>query len=391
MTKLLCLPGLIDIHVHLRDPGQTQKEDFYTGTCAALAGGITTVFDMPNNINPVFHQKVLEEKSIIAEQKAVCDYGLYFGTDGKNTRVFGQVAGKVVGLKVYLSLTTGKYVINDEDLMDLIFRRWPKQKIIVIHAEGDRVDLAIKLGAKHRNKFHITHINTKETLEKVIEAKKEGLNLTCDVTPHHLCLTESVKTSGRGSNTEDVKTPRGGSECLLAGRQGLPRGGGICSEGFYTVKPPLAKKEDQEFLWNNIDKIDCICTDHAPHTINEKQSINPPAGVPGLETMLPLLLTAIKDGCLSLNNLIRLTNINPQKIFGFKQDKDTYVEVAAEQKYIIENRDLKTKCGWSPFSGREITGKVKKVFIRGSKVFEDGKILVNPGFGKSVLLDQSLH
>ncbi|MCL5797625.1 MAG: amidohydrolase family protein, partial [Patescibacteria group bacterium] len=127
MPKILRLPGFIDIHVHLRDPGQTNKEDFYTGTCAAIAGGVTSVFDMPNNLEPIFSIEALEKKEREAREKAVCDYGLYFGTDGKNTELFEKVARRVVGLKLYLSLTTGKYVVGNPDLVSLIFKKWPKK------------------------------------------------------------------------------------------------------------------------------------------------------------------------------------------------------------------------------------------------------------------------
>src|SRR3972149_4894063 len=150
--KLLRLPGLIDIHVHLRDPGEIQKEDFYTGTLSALAGGVTTVFDMPNNIVPIFSRKSLLEKLSVAKSKAVCDFGLYFGSIGDNISEFEKAAADVIGLKVYLSLTTGKYVLGDEDKLKIIFQNWPKQKIIVFHAERDRIDLVIRLMEKYGNK-----------------------------------------------------------------------------------------------------------------------------------------------------------------------------------------------------------------------------------------------
>jgi len=352
MSNIVRLPGIIDIHVHLRDPGQTQKEDFYTGTCTALAGGVTAIFDMPNNLEPIFSSQKLEEKIEIARQKAVCDYGLYFGTDGENISQFKKVSDKVVGLKVYLSLTTGKYVIGDEELVEKVFREWPREKIIVVHAEGDRVDLAIRLAEKYNNKLHITHISTQESLEKIIEAKKNKLNITCDTAPHYLFLT-----------TDDLSK---------LGNLGI-------------VKPPLGSKKDKEFLWSNIDKIDCIVSDHAPHTLNDKEGKPTPAGLPGLETTLSLLLTAMNQDRLSLRDLIRLTNINPQKIFGYYQDKKTFVEVDNSEKYIIENKNLKTKCGWSPFNGWQMQGKVKAVYIRNIKVFENDKLLASPGFGKQVI------
>ena len=120
MPKLLRLPGLIDIHVHFRDPGQTYKEDFYTGTCSALAGGVTVVFDMPNNIRSIFTQEDLQEKVNIAQKKAVCDWGLYFGTDGKNIDEFDKVRDLVAGLKIYLEETTGGLIVENKNLVEKI-------------------------------------------------------------------------------------------------------------------------------------------------------------------------------------------------------------------------------------------------------------------------------
>jgi carbamoyl-phosphate synthase/aspartate carbamoyltransferase/dihydroorotase len=352
MSKTLRLPGLIDIHVHFRDPGQTHKEDFFTGSSAALAGGVTTVFDMPNNQEPILTHEKLLEKLEVAKQKAVCDFGLYFGTDGKNTDQFEKVIDKVIGLKVYLGVTTGKLVIEDEELVKRVFENWPKNKVIAIHAEGEKVDLAINLGTKFGNKIHITHMATKKDLEKIIEAKKNKCNVTCDTTPHYLLLTDTYLTQ---------------------------------NPGFGQVKPPLASKNDQDYLWDHLSDIDCIASDHAPHTTFEKQSANPPSGMPGLETMLPLLLNAIKQGRISIEEIIRLTNTDPQKIFDYKQDKETYMEVDPDEEWMVENKNLKTKCRWSPFERWKVKGKVKRVFIRGWKVFENGKILANQGFGKNLL------
>ncbi|OGG16666.1 hypothetical protein A3D05_03035 [Candidatus Gottesmanbacteria bacterium RIFCSPHIGHO2_02_FULL_40_24] len=355
--KIIKLAGLVDIHVHFRDPGQTFKEDFHTGSVSALAGGITTVFDMPNNLIPVFKKSVLFDKFKIAGKKAVCDWGLYFGSVGDNTHEFEKVAGYVVGLKVYLSLTTGKYVVADEEKIKAIMAAWPKNKNIVFHAEGDRVDLIIKLTEKFKNKVHVTHINTRESLEKIIYAKKNKLPVTCDVTPHHLFLDN---TSVKAADCPPMETVSN------------------------FVKPPLATKRDRDFLWENLSWIDCLVSDHAPHTLAEKNSVNPPPGVPGLETMLPLMLTAVNDGRLSLKDLIRLTSVNPRKIFGLSKDDSSYVEVDTDDKYRIDNRYLLTKCGWSPFHGWEVTGKIKKVVIRNMAVFENGLILARKGSGKNV-------
>lgn len=352
MSKIIRLPGLIDIHVHLRDPGQIQKEDFYTGTSAALAGGITTVFDMPNNIQPIFIEKLLLEKDNIAKEKAVCDYGLYFGTNGRNTDEFEKVKDKAIGLKVYLNMTTGKLLIEDEGLVDKVFKSWPKNKVIVVHAEDEKIDLTIDLCGRHKNKIHITHVSSRKDLQKIIDAKLKGLPITCDVTPHHLFL-----------NNSDL----------------------VYLDRFGEVKPSLKSQEDVDYLWDNLKSVDCIATDHGPHTRQEKRLFDSPSGMPGLETMLPLLLTAVAKKRINLDDIIRLTNINPQRIFGFKQEENTYVEVDTEEKYIIKNEDLKTKCGWSPFHGRSVYGKVVSVYLRGKKVFGNGKTLVSAGFGKNII------
>ncbi|MBI4066992.1 amidohydrolase family protein [Candidatus Gottesmanbacteria bacterium] len=381
MGKPIRLPGLIDIHVHFRDPGQTDKEDFYTGTSAALAGGVTTVFDMPNNLVPIFTLKTLLEKMKIAEKKAVCDYGFYFGTDGKNITEFEKVKGLVIGLKVYLTLTTGKYLLDNGQKLEEVFESWPKEKVIVVHGEGDKIDLAINLAKKYKNKVHITHVSKKNDLQVIIEGKKTNSNITCDVTPHHLFLSkEQISAKNTSGVARRVYPERS--------RRDSPDGGGTAN-GFYEVKPPLASRVDQDFLWEHLKDIDAIATDHAPHTIEEKKSNTPPSGMPGVETTLPLLFTAVKDGRLTMKDLIRLTNTNPQMIFGFRQNKNTCVEIDPDEKYTIENENLKTKCSWSPFARREVYGRVQKVFIRGEKVFEKGKILAKPGLGRNILSPKS--
>lgn len=352
MNKLVRFPGLIDIHVHLRDPGQTHKEDFFTGTKAALAGGVTTVFDMPNNNDPILTEKLLSEKNEIAKQKALCDYGLYFGTDGKNINEFEKVANEVIGLKIYLNMTTGGLLIGDVWLIDKIFKYWPKNKIIVVHAENEMIDFALDLCRKHGNRLHVTHISKRNDLEKIIDVKRLNLPVTCDVTPHHLFLTDK---DGKYLN------------------------------GLVQVKPELQSQSDVDYLWDNLSKIDCIASDHAPHTSEEKKAFDPPSGLPGLDTMLPLLYTAVRQKRLSITDLIRLTNTNPQKIFGYKQDKNTFVELDPKEEYQIENKNLLTKCGWSPFEGWNVYGKVKRVYIRGQNVYEEGKVLVDRGFGRNIM------
>lgn len=347
---MIRLPGLIDVHVHLRDPGQTEKEDFYTGTSAALAGGFTTILDMPNNKIPVTSIKALEEKQEIASKKIVCDVGFYAGSLGDNLIELIKVESYVFGLKLYLNKTTGNFVI-DENKLTKVFLEWKSIKSILVHAEEDVLGTIISVVKKTGKKVHICHVSNQIQLSQIIKAKKSNLPITCGVTPHHLFLTnKDAKKLGP----------------------------------FALMKPELGSKKDQEFLWKNLEYIDVIESDHAPHTIEEKNSEKMPFGVPGLETTLPLLLTAVSEKKLSINRLIELCFENPRKIFNIKTDEKTYVEVDEKEEYIIDNKKLFTKCGWSPFNGWKVKGKVKKVFIRGINVFENGKILVKPGFGKVI-------
>ncbi len=362
---MLTLPGLIDPHVHLRDPGQTHKEDFTTGTMAALAGGFTTILDMPNNAIPITTLDLLTSKEKIAKKKIVCDVGFYFGSLGDNLTEFKKVQNKVFGLKLFLNQTTGNFTI-DLDTFKKICTAWKSSVIasdppaggvrgnpinnlpILLHAEQDILEEAINIAHATNQRLHVCHIGSSE-LQIIINAKEKGLQVTCGVTPHHLFLTEK--------------------KVELLGAYG-------------NVKPSFKSQKDVDFLWKNIDKIDLIESDHAPHAKEEKESANPPFGFPGLETTLPLLLTAAHQDKLTIPDIQRLCHDNPAKIFNINIDPQTHIEIDENEEWTIKNENLRTKCGWSPFNGWKVKGKVKKIFLRGTKVFEDGKILVKPGFGK---------
>jgi dihydroorotase len=349
MAEIIKLPGLIDPHVHLRDPGQTHKEDFLTGTSAALAGGFTTVMDMPNNVEPITTLERLEAKIAGAGSQAVSDIGFHFGTLGDNFDEFPKVIDKVKGLKIYLNVTTGNFIIDKSKLLD-IYKAWPGTKPILLHAEDDVSDLVWDTLVDTRKTTHMCHVSSRAELEFVIRAKDAGLPISCGVTPHHLFLT----------NTDADKLG-----------------------AFAHMKPVLKSKQDQDFLWQNLEYIDVIESDHAPHTKAEKDSPAPPFGVPGLETTLPLMLTAEAEGRITREQLIERLHANPARIFNVATDDTTYVEVKMEE-YEIRNEDLLTKAGWSPFAGRRVTGKVQLVVLRGQTVFENGKVLAKPGTGKVI-------
>ncbi len=350
---MIKLPGLIDTHVHLREPGATQKEDFESGTKAALAGGYTTVLDMPNNPEPTISSEALEKKISLAEGRVYCDVGFHFGATKESTQHFDSIRNKVFGLKVYMNHTTGTLLIEDKIILEDIFVHWPKDKILMVHAEGPTLKIAIQLAKKHGNKLHVCHISLAEEIEYIKKAKLDGLSITCEVTCHHLFLTQNdAKKLGPYSK----------------------------------MRPPLATKEDQEALWKGVQDgtVDTIASDHAPHTRTEKNSPNPPNGVPGLETTLPLLLTAVNEGRLTIEKLIQLTSENPRRIFYIPPQPDTFVEVDMNENYKIDPSKFYSKCKWSPFAGLEVTGKVKKVVLRGEKVFENGVVLANSVSGEII-------
>lgn len=334
--NLIRLPGLIDSHVHLREPGSTVKEDFKTGTKAAVAGGFTAVCDMPNNCIPTTTFKRVQQKIKLAK-KAICPVYFYLGADQDNTGQFDRCFPLVKGLKVFLNATTGPLLIEKQAVLQKIFQLWPGQKPILVHAEDDKVALVIGLVACFKKKVHFLHISQKTELELIIKAKKQGLPITCEVTPHHLFMDKSWQKK---------------------------------LKGFAAMKPGLKSKKDVAFLWDNLKYINTFGTDHAPHTIKEKKSNNPPFGVPGLETALPLLLTAVNQKKLTLQDIIARFYTNPKEIFNIKQSKNTYIEVDLKKRWIIKNKNLFTKCRWSPFDNWKVQGKVLKTVINDKKIYE---------------------
>ena len=339
VKKLLELPGFVDVHVHLREPGGVQKEDFETGTRAAIAGGYTQILDMPNNIPPTISEDALGNKISRARGRIWCDIGFHFGATAESTKYFPKLYKKAFGLKVYMNQTTGSLLVESDEERELIFKSWQSNLPIMIHAEGETVEVAIKLAKKFDRPLHVCHIDY-DQLASIQRAKKEGLRISCEVCPHHLFLNkESVKRLG-------------------------PLG---------IMKPPLLSKKDQQGLWRNLDKIDMISTDHAPHTLEEKfDQKEPKFGVPGLETTLPLMLTAVEKGLLTLERLIEMTSTNTRKIFRLPNQPKTHIIVDTSKKYKIANKKLFTKCQWTPFKDLEGRGEVRKVVLRGETVFEDG-------------------
>jgi len=349
------LPGLIDPHVHVREPGQTHKEDWDSATQAALAGGVTMILAMPNTSPPVFDASTLEVALEAARQKARCDYAQFVGAGPENAQVLPAIAAEAAGLKMYLDTTFGELRLDEMSLWMPHFAGFPKESPIVLHAESRSMAAGILFAAIYDRPVHIAHISLKEEVLLIKAAKERGLKVTCEVCPHHLFLSK-----------DDIPAISNGHP------------------GRGEVRPRLGTKEDVDSLWEHIDVVDCFATDHAPHTIEEKDSDNPPPGFPGLETLLPLLFTAVNQGRMTMNQIVEKSIDNPRKIFNLPEQPETWIEVDEHAEYEIKASEQFSHCGWTPFEGWKVKGRVRKVVLRGETAFEDRRVLVPKGYGQNV-------
>ncbi|MGV8084956.1 MAG: dihydroorotase [Candidatus Bilamarchaeum sp.] len=345
---MLVLPGLIDPHVHLREPGDTYKEDFVSGGKAAIAGGFTTVMDMPNNKFPTITKERLEEKRKLAK-KALCDIFFHFGGTNDNFEEVKRANPK--SMKLYLGHTTGNMIIS-EDAMEEHFKQFPHDRPIILHAcdhqEDEKIGLketlsiekkALDIANIYDRRIHVAHASTKQ---EVFLAKKYK-NCTVEVAPHHLFLSQ-----------KDY------------GRLGPLR----------KVNPPLRTEQKRLGLWSSLDMVDCIATDHAPHTIEDKEE--GAAGFPGLETSLGLMLEGCNRGLIDKIWLTQVMSQNVADIFGLNDrgriEKGLIGDITIvdpKKEWVVDHCQMYSKCKWSPFDGMRLTGKAKTVIKNGKVVYDD--------------------
>lgn len=339
-------PGFIDAHVHLREPGATHKEDFNTGSRAALKGGFTFIIDMPNNPTPTISAERLAEKVQLSQAKSLIDIGFHYGTNGLNTETFKEIwdSPAVFGLKLYCNHTTGEMLIDDLKLLEGVFEHWESSKPILVHAEGVQLAAALALAVLYGRRLHVCHITQAIEVELVRLAKKKNLPVTAGVCPHHLFMTD-----------KDRETKK----------------------GYAVMKPPLGTQADQDSLWLGLNDgtIDIVETDHAPHTREEKEKEPPAFGVPGLETAVGLLFKAVKENKIKESLIQTVLHDRPRAIFNIPDQPDTYVELDPDEAYICGSSGFETKCDWSPFSGMELYGKIHKVVFKGKVLLDQGKII----------------
>ncbi len=382
----LILPGAIDVHVHFRDPGMTKKENWYTGSCAAAAGGVTTAIDHPNTIPPTIDSSSFREKKKEAK-KSIIDYGINAGvTENINNMKDLWELGITSFGEIFMAESTASLNINDRTLKEALDTIGNLGAVACVHAEDDEtiknfihllkgnpapesyskshpnlsekiaVEKAINLATD--TKLHLCHISTYESLETIRKAKNENRKITCEVTPHHLFLS-----------TRDYRHL------------------GILGK----MNPPLRDFPSQQRLWEGLNDgtVDIIASDHAPHLESEKMTDiwTAPAGIPGIETMIPLMLMAVRRNLLTLKRLIKVTSQNPARIFSLNKGVlapgyDADIMIIGEAKEIRREK-LHSKAGWTPFHG--MNGLFPEMVIsRGEIIFEDGEIIAKKGRGRFI-------
>ena len=369
VEKKLIMPGVIDVHTHMREPGITYKEDFRTGSKACAKGGITTFYDMPNTVPATTDLENLLNKRELAGKKSIVNFGIHFGgSKNNNINEIKKVLEKKEAntVKIFMNVTTGEMLIEDDEILKEVFQN---SELVLVHAENEMIDKAIELNQKYGKGLYVCHIPSEEELKKVIEAKKNNkLNnekhpIFAEVTPHHLFLNEEIRESSERN------------KMLLR------------------MKPELRKKSDNEFLWKAINEgyIETIGTDHAPHLIEEKME-KVTFGMPGVETSLALMLTAYNEGRIELPAIQKLMCENPaeiMKIAGRGKLKEGYyadvIVVDTEKEWIAGVDDtLESKCGWTPYENWKLKGKNIMTIVNGEIVYEKGKINENAKKGKAI-------
>lgn len=344
------LPGVIDVHTHMRDPGLSYKEDFETGSKACAKGGVTTFIDMPNTVPNTTTKEILDAKESNSKNRSYVDYGFHFGGSKlDNSEEIKKVRDRVASTKIFLNMSTGDMLVEEEKVLENLFK---ESKIISVHAEEEMVDKAIDLARKFRKPLYLCHLSKKSEVEKLRAAKKEGLKIYGEVAPHYLFLDSSMANS------------------LLI------------------MKPELKSKEDNDALWLGIEDgtIDTIGTDHAPHTLEEKNS-KTTYGIPGVENSLEMMLKELNKK-IDMKTLQKVMSENPAKIFGIAgkgkievgYDADLVV-VDLNNKEIIKNEDVISKCGWTPYSGIVGGGKVLLTMVRGHIVYDSKNFIEKIGEG----------
>ncbi|MDA9717670.1 dihydroorotase [Candidatus Pelagibacter sp.] len=385
------LPGCIDTQTHFREPGSTDTEDLHSGSRAAISGGITSVFEMPNTNPPTSNMKEFQRKLDLAKNRMYCNYAFYFGATADNSQDLASLKDLdgCCGIKLFAGSSTGNLLVAEENDIDKVFQN--SSKVVAVHSEDEAilntnkklikkgdvhthpiwrsVECAmsstrriVKIAERYNKKAHILHITTKEEIDFLSQHKG---NISFEITPQHLTLFAPDCYNKLGTYAQ--------------------------------MNPPIRDKSHYDRLWyavrNNLN--DTIGSDHAPHLkVNkDKEYPNSPSGMPGVQTILPVMLNHVNEGKLTLNQLINNVCENPIKIFriknkGFiKEGYDADFTIVDMNRIIeIKNENIESKCKWSPFNRYKFKGTPVATIINGEIKMKDGKIIGDPS-GKPLVFN----
>ena len=381
--NLIVLPGCMDTQVHFREPGSTDAEDLQSGSRAALVGGITGVFEMPNTNPATTNKKEFQNKLNLAKNRMYCNYAFYFGATPENQNELSELKNLegCCGVKLFAGSSTGTLLVHKEEDIEKVFKC--TSKIVSVHSEDEDIlnlrkklrekgnvhshpvwrneesaisstRRIVKIANRLNKKAHILHVSTKQEIDFLSQNKG---NVSFEITPQHLTLTAPECYDKLGAYAQ--------------------------------MNPPIRDKSHYERLWyairNNYN--DTIGSDHAPHLKENKDKEYPetPSGMPGVQTLLPIMLNHINEGKLKINQLINFLCENPVKIFGIinkgyiKKDYDADFTIIDMKKTIeIENKKIESKCGWSPFNGYKFKGTPVITIVDGKIKMKDGNIIGDP-------------
>lgn len=387
-TGLHVLPGVIDTQVHFREPGLEHKEDLASGSLAAVMGGVTAVFEMPNTKPSTTTPDDLDDKLRRARHRMFCDHAFYAGATEDNMGALAAMEAMpgCAGIKVFMGASTGSLLVAEDEGLEKVLTTGRRR--IAIHAEdearlkerraiadsGDVADhcnwrdpvsalmatkRAVAIARRHGRRIHILHVTTAE--EMAFLGQHKDL-VTVETTPQHLTLAAPEAYRRLGTYAQ--------------------------------MNPPIREEHHRAGLWEAVRAgiVDVIGSDHAPHTAEEKARPYPnsPSGMPGVQTLLPLLLDHAAKGSLTLERVVDLTSAGAQRIFGLAAkgriavgyDADlTLVDLAATRE--ITSDWLASRCGWSPFEGDTVTGWPMATIIRGHVVMQDGEV-AGPAIGEAL-------
>ena len=378
----IVFPGLMDTQVHFREPGSVDAEDLHSGSRAAIVGGITSVFEMPNTNPPTTNFEEFQKKINIGK-RMYCNHAFYFGATAENYEVLEKLKNLegCCGIKLFAGSSTGNLLVDKEEDIEKVFKY--ASKVVAVHSEDEEIlklrkkliqkgdvkthpvwrneEVAIsstrkivKIAKRLNKKAHILHVTTKDEVDFLSQNKG---NITFEITPQHLTMYAPDCYDKLGSYAQ--------------------------------MNPPIRDKSHYDRLWYAIrnDYNDTIGSDHAPHLkINkEKQYPDSPSGMPGVQTILPVMLNHMNDGKIKLNQIVKFLCENPVKIFGIKnkgyikKDFDADFTIVDLNKVIeIKNENIESKCGWSPFDGYKFKGTPIYTIIAGEIKMQDGKIIGEP-------------